>query len=168
MQRTKSLTTRYYRWYKISLIALVGGLLLFYNIHWILSGEFLGLVWVALYAFVIVRYWYPGLVKSLRQMKNIAYDRRNLYILENGQEEQIPFHEIKEVEIISLDGIYKFHFFDKNLHGGAVTCKTSMWYPLNYPKVDKELNRVRDLIRAARKEYYAQNDGQKELSSYHS
>lgn len=91
--------------------------------------------------------------KDWQHLKDISYDTRNLYISEKGTEEQIPFYEIKDVEITSLNGIYRFLFYDKKLHGGWVSCKTSIWYPLNFPKVDQELNRVRGLINKAHHEY---------------
>lgn len=99
-------------------------------------------------------------------MKDISYDDAHLYINENGVEEQIPFYEIRDVEIVSLNGICKFNFFNIQLHGGAVTCKTSMWYPLNFKKVDKEFNRVRALIRKAHQQYKPEIGQEKNLASY--
>ncbi len=117
------------------------------------DGSIIGLLFGLGYAVILVAYWFPSVLKTLKQMKNLSYDDENLYVVEDGVEEQIPFEQVKDVEIVSLNGIYRFNFFSKDLHNGFVTCKTSMWYPLNYPTVDKELNRVRALIRKAHQNY---------------
>lgn len=109
------------------------------------------------------------ILKDIREnhlhLKDLSYDRGNLYILEKGREEQIPFYRIKDVELTSLSGIYQFNFYDKDLHGGWVSCKTSMWYPLNFPKVDRELERVRQLIRRAH-ELYEHEQPNNQLTSF--
>lgn len=127
-----------------------------------LFGAIMGFILVA----VAVYYWNPSIGRNFDRLKEIAYDSENLYVIENGREEQIPFYEIRDVEIVSLGGIYKFNFFDKGLHKGFITCKTSMWYPLNYPKVDRELNRVRALINKAHREYKEQITDKNQLASF--
>lgn len=127
---------------------------------WYLSLPFLGvLIYLAFRLF-------KERIKDWQHLKDIAYDSQNLYITEKGREEQIPFHEVRDVEITSLNGIYRFIFYNKELHGGWVSCKTSMWYPLNFPKVDKELNRVRGLINKAHHAYQEEPETGNQLMSF--
>ncbi len=130
-----------------------------------LDGSIIGWVFGVGYAVILIAYWFPSALKTIKQMKNLSYDDENLYVLEDGVEEQIPFEQVKDVEIMSLNGIYRFNFFNKDLHDGFVTCKTSMWYPLNYPAVDKELNRVRALIRKSHQNYRDKIGNENRLAS---
>ncbi len=167
MQRTKAISSRFYKSYKYGAAGLIFLLAFSYILYPLVAGDFswFRVIISILYFGIGIKYWFPSLISSIKQMKDLSYDDENLYIIENSVEEQIPFNEIKEVEIVSLNGIYRFHFFDKSLHGGAVSCKTSMWYPFNFIKVDKELNRVRGLIWKAQREYGSRIGGNKGLPS---
>ena len=44
--------------------------------------------------------------------------------------------EGKIIEITSLDGMYRFNLMDQEVFGPYILCKTSMWYPFNFKKVD--------------------------------
>ena len=156
-ERTKSLSTSFYKVYKIISFSLIILFIMLYYVHFVLLIGFAHIGW-GLFALIclilVIKFkWYPEFFKEFKRLKDISYDSNNLYIVEKGIEEQIPFYEIKDVEIKSLNGIYQFNFFDKSLYDGAVRCKTSLWYPLNYKKVDAELNRVRSLIKKAKAEF---------------
>lgn len=86
-------------------------------------------------------------------IKEVSHDKENLYVKEGTYEIQIPFYQVKDVEILSLDGLYKFHFFHHDQFGKEVICKPSLWYPLNFRKIDKELDQLRFLVRKAHLEY---------------
>lgn len=55
-------------------------------------------------------YWFPNLKKFLNQIKEVAYDKENLYVKEGDYEIQIPFYEVKDIEILSLDGCISSNF----------------------------------------------------------
>lgn len=169
MERTKAISTRYYLIYKAVSITILGGVILAYlwsyvdvvfRWPWYVGFPFFCLL---LYSFFRL---FREKIKDWQHLKDISYDSENLDITEKGREEQIPFHEIKDVEITSLNGVYRFIFYNKELHGGWVSCKTSMWYPLNFPKVDKELNRVRSLINRAHHAYQEEPDASNQLMSF--
>ena len=166
MQRTCSISVKSIRLYKTILISLLFAYFLLYIGSFILQYKWFGILIATLFVLLMVYYWYPSFSKNLSRLKDLSYDDENLYIIESGVEEQIPFHEVKDVEIVSLDGVYQFNFFNKNLHKGAVRCKTSMWYPLNFKTVDKELNRVRGLIRKEHREYKDQIGDGRGLASF--
>lgn len=77
----------------------------------------------------------------------------------NDYQIQIPFEEIKEVELWSLDGIYCFRLYKKGQLGKEIRCKPSIWSPLNFKKIDEQLNWIRYLI-AKRKRQYTEQIGQ--------
>ncbi|MCP4457880.1 MAG: hypothetical protein GY816_07640 [Cytophagales bacterium] len=166
MQRTRSISVKSIRLYKTILISLLLAYFLLYTGSFILQNEWLGILIGSLFVLLMVYFWYPSFTNNLSRLKDLSYDDENLYIIENDVEEQIPFHEIRDVEIVSLDGIYQFNFFNKQLHGGVIRCKTSMWYPLNFKTVDRELNRVRGLIRKAHWEYQGQIGNDRGLASF--
>lgn len=170
MERTRSISTTFYKTYKIIAYSFLALFMLVYFGRFIviigLANIYIGLVAVALILIGLKYRWYPDFFKDFNKLKDVSYDSENLYIIEDGLEEQIPFYEIKDVEIKSLNGVYQFNFFNKNLYDGSITCKTSMWYPFNYRKVDSELNRVRSLIRKAHRSYEEQTGNDKSLASF--
>ena len=96
----------------------------------------------------------------MRLVKQISYDNQYLYVHEDGADTQIPLERIRDVEITSLDGMYKFNLMDKDTYGPYILCKTSMWYPLNFKKVDKELDYVRFLINKRKRTIQSENQQQ--------
>ncbi len=99
------------------------------------------------------------------KIKEISYDEENLYVHEQDYEIQIPYHQVKDVEIISLGGLYKFTLLRHDQFGREVICKPSIWYPLNYRKIDKKLNKIRSMIRKAQWKYKDQILTEKSLAS---
>jgi len=92
--------------------------------------------------------------KNLNNVKYVEYDDANLYVLHNDYQIQIPFHEIKEVSIVT--GGFLFQLYKQTQVGKEILCLPSVWYPLNYKKVDTEMDRVRSLIAKKKQEYYNQ------------
>jgi hypothetical protein len=170
MERTKSISTSFYKAYKAVTYALIGLFILGYFGRFILiigfANVYISLLFIVIVVIAIKYKWFPEFFKEINKLKDVSYDSENLYIVEDKYEEQIPFHEIKDVEIKSLNGIYQFNFFNKNLYDGYIRCKTSMWYPFNYRKVDSELNRVRSMVRKAHQNYREQIEHNKSLASF--
>lgn len=161
--REKTLTTNSVRLYKVTLIifyALVAGVYVFNGFYTA------GVVGVLLYAVLIGFIIYNTVSKTFKSLREISYDLENLYVQEKGFEIQIPYHEVKDVEITSLGGLYKFNLYREQQFGKALLCKPSIWYPLNYKKIDKELNRIRGLIRKAHQTYRDQIENDKSLASF--
>jgi hypothetical protein len=98
--------------------------------------------------------------KNLRLLKQISYNNQFLYVHEEGVDTQVPLERIRDVEIMSLDGMYKFHLMDKEAFGPYIMCKTSIWYPFNFKKVDKELDHVRYLISKRKREIQIEQTNQ--------
>ena len=148
MRKEKTLSSKWYKVYKGFLLLLITGLVVFYLVASIMGdNSWFSAIVVVLYIFLLIRYWMPSFFKMLRNFEMISYDRERLFIKRSGGDIEVPFERVKEVELISLDGIYKFSFYQKDELGEAVYCKPSMWYPFNFPKVDRELENIRYLIK---------------------
>jgi hypothetical protein len=102
----------------------------------------------------------------MKAFRAASYDKENLYVDEGGYEVVVPFHRIKDVEIMSLDGVYKITFFDKDQFGDHIFLKPSMWYPFNYPKVDAQFQELRRRINKSKRDYRYKNDSNQLNSSY--
>ncbi len=104
---------------------------------------------IAPYFYLIYRIW-----NGLKLLKEISYDDHNLYVKEKEFEIEIPLYRVKNVELVSLDGIYKFELHDTDQFGDTVFCKPSMWYPFTYKRVDDELHKIRKMIDLEKKKYW--------------
>ena len=97
----------------------------------------------------IIIIWAVILYKAFKlvwSLKSISYDDSSIYYEKSGFEVQIPFEEIKDIEIKTLTGIYTINLFIASQDGEKISFKTSMWYPLNFKKKDAEVNELRDKI----------------------
>ncbi|MDZ7606740.1 MAG: hypothetical protein U5K79_14385 [Cyclobacteriaceae bacterium] len=86
------------------------------------------------------------IIRSVRRLKNVSFDQGAVYYERDGFEVQIPFDEIKNIDIMTLDGIYKINLFQPNQDGKAIHFKTSLWYPLNFKRQDEKVNELRAMI----------------------
>lgn len=165
MERSKSLSIKAVQSYKLFLISIVSVLFITYVVIYATERGIIGILAAATYIILMMFYWFPNLKKFLNQIKEVAYDKENLYVKEGDYEIQIPFYEVKDIEILSLDGLYKFKLYHHDQFGDEVICKPSIWYPLNYKKVDAELNRIRSLVRKAHREYVPKIGDERTLPS---
>jgi len=85
-------------------------------------------------------------ISSILSLKNISYDESSVYYDKKGFEVQIPFEDIKDIEIKTLSGIYSINLFSPSQDGKKISFKMSLWYPFNYKKEDKRVNKLRDKI----------------------
>ena len=146
MHRTKTLTTKNVRLYKTVLILIiVTGLL----------AMLFSIVFTEMYAMsgTLLFFFYLGykILTGFKRIKHVAYDNSNLYVAHNDYEIQIPFEDIKEVYLES--GGYEFKLYKKTQIGDKILCLPSIWYPLNFKKVDAEIDRIRGLIYKKKMEY---------------
>lgn len=152
MSRVNTLSSKYFRIYKIFLVVLVTALVVAYLLPRDLSitGLLISLFYVAL----LIKFWFPSFFKMLKSFKEVSYDQSSLYVKHRDYEIQVPFERIRNVELKSLDGLYRFELIDEDQFGKYIYCKPSLWYPFNYTKVDDELDRIRKMISKRKQEKY--------------
>lgn len=98
--REKTLTTKSFKLYKVGLIifyAIVAGIYTWNGFN------LLGIYGIVLYGFLMGFIIFHTFTKTFRSLKEISYNVDNLYIHEKGYEIQIPYHEVKDVEIMSRE-----------------------------------------------------------------
>ena len=157
MKIERSISTKYVKLYQVLVIATVSAFLVVYGASFVQDRGWIGIFISILYVAFLMYFWYPSFLKNMGKIKQISYDDEYLYVHEEGVDTQIPFERVRDVEITSLDGMYRFNFVDKEPFGAYILCKTSIWYPLNFRKVDKELNRVRNLISKRKRTFVEEN-----------
>jgi hypothetical protein len=79
-------------------------------------------------------------------LKNVSYDDSSIYYNKKGYEKQVPFEEIKSIELKSVTGIYGIYLITPTHGRNELFFKTSLWYPLNFQKKDASVNELRDRI----------------------
>ena len=148
-----TLTTKAIRIYKIIIIALIAlaGMVYIY-----LGADIAGIWGVLMYGVFIVFMAKKYFNETYSKIKEVSYDEQSLYVKEGEYQIQIPFYQVKDIEIISMDGLYKFKLYHHDQFGDEVVCKPSIWYPFNYKRIDAELNRIRSYVRKAHREYKEQ------------
>jgi hypothetical protein len=85
-------------------------------------------------------------IPAIIKIKNISYDEGAVYYDKKGFEVQIPFEDIRDIEIKTLSGIYKINLYLPAQDGKYILFKTSLWYPFNFRKQDEKVNELRDKI----------------------
>lgn len=95
-------------------------------------------------------YWSIGFyalyIKRTLQLKSIAYDDENIYVLENTQEVIIPFTNIREIKLQSVTGVHTIFLYRNFGLSKEIWFKSSLWYPFNFKKVDNEVYRLQQKI----------------------
>lgn len=84
--------------------------------------------------------------RHIKKIRSISYDQSSIYYVKNDYEVQVPFENIKSIEIVSIDGVYAINFYHPVQDGEKIFFKTSLWYPFNFQKKDDEVNILRDRI----------------------
>jgi hypothetical protein len=118
-------------------------------------------------AILIIVVWSVVIYKAIRvtlNLKSISYDDSSVYYEKDGYEVQVPFEEIRDIEIKTLTGIYVINLYRPAQDGDKIWFKTSMKYPFNFKKKDAEVNVLRDKIERYKRSLPEKNYHQ--LSSY--
>ena len=163
IMKTTVISTSKIKTYKFILIAIVSTILLFFSVFIIrvlMTGEnYFMIANFAVYGFIVYK-----IVKHINKIKSISFDDSSLYYIKDDYEVQVPFEDIKDIEIKTLDGLYEIHFYSPTQDGERIFFKTSLWYPLNFKKQDELVNVLRDKIDRYKRTLPAQNYD--ELPSY--
>ena len=149
--RTTIVSTSKLRTYKLITLTLVSAITLAVLIFAVLSivrhDEYYQLLMVPLYIMLAYKA-IPAVVK----IKNVSYDDSSVYYDKNGYEVQIPFEDIRDIEIKTISGIYIINLYRPSQDGSTIMFKTSLWYPLNFKKEDEKVNELRYKIEKYRRQ----------------
>lgn len=158
----QTLTTKAIKTYKITTVVLMllGGV-----VYLVMGANIAGVWGVMMYGVFVVFIIRKFFNETHSKIKEVSYDKENLYVKEEEYDVQIPFYQVKDIEIVSMDGLYKFKLYHHDQFGREVICKPSIWYPLNYKRIDAELNRIRSYVRKAHRVYKEQIGSNRSLPS---
>jgi hypothetical protein len=89
--------------------------------------------------------WYLSFraLQDLKNMKTVSYDENSVYYEKDGYEVQIPFEDIKNIELYKGWGI---NLYRPTQDGDRIRFTPSAWYPFNFRKKEEEINKLRDKI----------------------
>jgi hypothetical protein len=82
---------------------------------------------------------------------HVEFDDEFLYVIQKNQDMLIPLENIKDVEIVSLGGVYKITLYAKDQLGDLIYFKPSLLYPFNFKSKDKLVDVLRHNIDEAKK-----------------
>ena len=144
--RIKNLTTRFFFLYKYGVLVLAGGVILLFIWAGITKSRniieaILPLHWIWLiYLWIVVN----------QKVYRVEFDDDHLYVIKKGQDTLIPLENIKDVEIVSMGGVYRVDLYSPEDFGAKLYFKPSLLYPFNFKKKDALVNVLRSNIERAK------------------
>ena len=85
-------------------------------------------------------------IPAIIKIKSISYDESSIYYNKKEYEVQVPFEDVRDIEIKTISGIYKINLYAPSQDGSSIMFKTSLGYPFNFKKQDEKVNELRDRI----------------------
>jgi hypothetical protein len=122
----------------VLILIMLGGFLIRAILY---NEDYFMLLNIPVYGFLIFK-----VLRHIKKIKNISYDDSSIYYTKDNYEVQIPFEDIKSIDIKSLDGVYEIKFHAPTPDGDQLFFKTSLWYPLNFQRQDDKVIELRDKI----------------------
>lgn len=154
--RTTIVSTSKIKTYKIITLSIITAITLFVLFLAVYSAFILKEYHQFLILPVYVMFAYQA-IPAILKIKNVSYDDSSVYYDRKGYEVQIPFEDIKNIEIMTISGIYKIILFDPTQDGLVIRFKTSLWYPFNFRRQDEKVNELIDKIDKYKSTLYERN-----------
>jgi hypothetical protein len=149
-QRIKSLSTRYLALYKHGVLAILitfAGLLTYQKVNsWLHAGSF-GPLFGFAYVMILIVIW----IRINRNIYRVAFDDDFLYVILHRQDIVIPLENIRDVNIVTLGGVYRVELYSAEQLGEKFYFKPSLLYPFNYKKKDALVDVLREKIGNAKR-----------------
>ncbi|MBL3657078.1 hypothetical protein [Fulvivirga sediminis] len=84
-------------------------------------------------------FFYKIFILRTARLKSIRFNKHFLYIEERNCPIKLPLTEVRNVELRNFTGVHVIHLDRDFGFGKEIYFKTSLWYPFNYKKVNKDL-----------------------------
>lgn len=65
---------------------------------------------------------------------HVEFDQEFMYVVQKNQDLLIPLENIKDINLISIGGVYKVELYANELFGDIFYFKPSLLYPFNHTK----------------------------------
>ena len=69
-----------------------------------------------------------------KRVYHVEFDNEFIYVVQKNHDLVIPLKNIKDVNLVSLGGVYKVDLYGKELFGNKFYFKPSLLYPFNHKK----------------------------------
>lgn len=147
--RIKNLSTRYLGYYKYGVAIIILCLVVAFVVSQIIShqkGE--KVLW-------FVPFWYGYFVyfwwMMNKKVLHVEFDEDFMYVGQSNQDILIPLENIKDVNLISLGGVYQVDLYAKELFGDKFYFKPSLLYPFNHKKKEAVVDMLWSNIEKAKR-----------------
>ena len=91
----------------------------------------------------VIWYFSFNAAQQSKKLKTISFDDSSVYYEKDGYEVQIPFEDIKSIELYKG---WSINLYRPTQDGDQIFFQPSVWYPLNFRKKDAEIDKLRDKI----------------------
>ncbi|MBS1553387.1 MAG: hypothetical protein JSU09_00555 [Bacteroidetes bacterium] len=130
--RIKNLSTRYLRFYKFGvafgILAMVVALVI-HEIRRQYKGGHTMIFLPLSYGYFIYLWW-----QANKRVYHTEFDEEYVYVQQQGHDVLIPLENIKDVNLISVGGVYKVDLYSPETFGDKFYFKPSLLYPFNHKK----------------------------------
>ncbi len=131
--RIKNLSTRYLGFYRWSVSIFMAGLIVGFFYDGLISFQEDGrpshLLFPLSYSYSIYLWFWVN-----RHVYRVEFDQDFMYIIQKDQDVIIPLENIKDVNLVSMGGVYRVDLYAKELFGDKFYFKPSILYPFNHKK----------------------------------
>ncbi len=131
--RIRNLSTRYLGFYKYGLIVVIliifSGILFYYRETLFAKGSFSSWYFPFYWAYLFYLWW-----RVNRKVFHVEFDQEFMYLKQKDQDLLIPLENIKDVNLASIEGVYKVDLYATELFGNKFYFKPSLLYPFNHKK----------------------------------
>ncbi len=130
--RIRNLSTRYlafYKWGVGSIILIIILLIVIYEINWFKESKNGLLFWPFYYGYFLYLWWNVN-----KCVYHVEFDSDFMYVAQKGQDLLIPLENIRDINLVSMGGVYRVDLYTKELFGDKFYFKPSLLYPFNHKK----------------------------------
>jgi hypothetical protein len=130
--RVTNLSTRYLNYYKLfGYLAIISIFIFFtaFYIQGLMRGRYINIYWLAYLIYGSYLWW-----RANRLVFYVEFDDEFMYVTQKNHDLVIPLENIKDVNLVSLGGVYKVDLYAKELFGDKFYFKPSLLYPFNHKK----------------------------------
>lgn len=147
--RIKNLSTRYLKIYKFGVAAAILMAILvwvFYEIDRYHNGGDTFFFLPLSYGYFVYLWWHAN-----KRVYQVEFDEAFMYVQQKGHDVLIPLENIKDVNLISVGGVYKVELYSPETFGDYFYFKPSLLYPLNHKKKEAVVDVLWASIEKAKK-----------------
>ena len=131
--RIRNLSTRYLNFYRYGVASILSAIAIAFLVAGYLAylGEgHLSNLLMPVYWCYFIFIWF----KVNQRVYHVEFDDEFLYVAQRGHDLVIPLENIKDVNLVSVGGVYKVDLYAKELFGDKFYFKPSLLYPFNHKK----------------------------------